>query len=72
MRITDEECEELRRLYLEHEGVKLTLDEAREMLARLLELFQRFAAWIAKEKAAGRVFEIDELPPAPGDSERPR
>jgi hypothetical protein len=72
MRVADDECEELRRLYLEHEGVALTLDEAREMLSRLLFLFERFAAWIAKEKAAGQVFPLDEHPPVPEGSEPPQ
>ena len=72
MRVTDDECEELRRLYLDHKGVKLTQDEAREMLSRRLFLFERFSAWIAKERAAGREFPLDEPPRAPGDSERPR
>ena len=60
-----EDCEEFRRLYLEHERLSLTPDEAREMISRLCFLFERFAAWIAKEKAAGRVFQPDEPPHAP-------
>ena len=65
MRVTDEQCEELRRLYLEEQGRELTLDEAREMLSRMLFLVERFSAWLAKEKAAGRLFPIDGHPPAP-------
>jgi hypothetical protein len=72
MKITDEDCEKLRRLYLEHEEVELTLDEAREMMSRLLLLFERFAAWVAKEKAAGREFPLDERPPEIEDSGLPR
>jgi hypothetical protein len=68
MKVTDKECEEFRYLYLQHEGMELSLGEAREMLSRLLFMFERFAAWIAKEKAAGREFPLDEPPPAPGDS----
>ncbi len=64
MRVTDEQCEELKRLYLEEEGVSLTLDEAREMLSRIAVLVERFAAWVVREKAKGRVFPIDERPPA--------
>ncbi len=63
MQVTDEECEEFRRLYLAHEGVELTLDETREMLSKLLVLVEWFAVWVAKEKAAGRVFQVDEHPP---------
>lgn len=58
MRITDDDCEKLRRLHLEHEGAELSVDEAREVLSRLLLLFERFAAWIAKERAAGRDFPL--------------
>jgi hypothetical protein len=68
MWITDEECEELKRLYLEHESVELTLDEAREILSRLLFLVERFAEWVSKEKAAGRVFQTDERPPGPSST----
>src|SRR4051794_31343097 len=57
MRITDDECDVFRQLYLQNEGNPLTTDEAREMLSRLSFLFDRFAAWLAKEKAAGRVSE---------------
>lgn len=65
MRIADDECEELRRRYLEHEGVELSLDEAREMLLRLSVLVERFAAWVVREQAAGRSFETDSPPPKP-------
>ena len=65
MRVTDNQCEELKRLYLQHEGVELTLDDAREMLSRLLILVERFAEWVAKEKAMGRVFERGSCPPGP-------
>ena len=72
MRVTDDECEELRRLYLDHKGVKLTQDEAREMLSRLLFLFERFSAWLVRERAAGRVFPLDEPAPVLEDSGRPQ
>jgi hypothetical protein len=62
MRITDEDCDQLRRAYLQHEGIALTCDEVREMLSRLSLLFEHFAAWVAKEKAAGRVFEAEVSP----------
>ena len=72
MDITDDDCELLRRLYLEHEGEELSLDQARELLSDLLLLFERFAAWIAKEEAAGRVFQFDEPPLAPEEKPRPQ
>ena len=72
MTITDDDCEKLRRLYLEHEGVELSLDEAREMMSRLLLLFEHFAAWIAREKAVGRKFPLDEPPPALEGTVRPQ
>lgn len=65
MKVTDEQCEELRRLYREEEGIELTQDEAREMLARMLFLVERFAAWVATKKVAGRVFPFDRPPRAP-------
>jgi hypothetical protein len=70
MRVTDEDAESFRQLYLAHQGEALSLDDAREMLARLLFLYERFAAWVAKEEAAGRSFEIDEPSPVPQGSER--
>ncbi len=72
MDITDDDCELFRRLYLEHEGEELSLDQARELLSDLLLLFERFAAWIAKEEAAGRVFPLDEPPPALEEKPRPQ
>ncbi len=65
IKVTDEQCEELRRLYLAEAGVDLTLDEAREMFSRTLFLLERFAAWVARERAAGRQFPLDEPPPVP-------
>jgi len=59
MQIRDEDCEELRRICLQYEETDLTVDEAREVLSRLCFLLERFAGWIAKEKAAGRSFAID-------------
>lgn len=56
MQITDEQCENLRQLYLQHEGVALPLEDAREMLSRLLVLVERFSVWAAKEREAGREF----------------
>jgi len=62
MKITDEECEEFRQLYRENEEIELTLDEAREMIASLCFLFERFASWVAQEKAQGHVLEAPEVP----------
>ncbi len=60
--VTDTDVDEFKQLYLEHEGVELTPDKVREMLSRMLVLVERFAVWVAKERAAGRVFQIDERP----------
>lgn len=65
MQVTIEQCEELRQLYLEHEGVALSLDDAREILSRMLVLVERFSVWAAKEAEAGRVFELPERPLEP-------
>jgi hypothetical protein len=65
MRMTDGDCDEFRRSYLLHEGVELTRDEVREVFSRLSFLFERFAAWVAKEKAGGRNFE-SEIPSGNG------
>jgi hypothetical protein len=67
MRLTNEEVEEFRQLYLSNEYVKLTSDEARDMLSRVGFLFERFTQWVAKEEAAGRVFDYDETPPVAKD-----
>jgi len=72
MKITDEDCEELRRLYLEHEGIELSQDEAREMLSRLLFLFERFGAWLSNVAATGRTFPLDEPPPVHEDCGLPQ
>ena len=50
MKITDEQCEELRQLCRQDHGRELSVDEAREMLSRMLFLVERFSAWLAKEK----------------------
>lgn len=60
MRITDEACLKFKKLVSEHDGRELSLDEAREVLTRMMLMFERFAAWIATEKAAGRVFSAEE------------
>jgi len=67
MQITDSDCAEFAKLCLEHEGKKITLDEARETLTRLCLLFERFHAWRMAQEATGRVFQIDEPQPDPGD-----
>ncbi len=61
MQITDEECAEFVRLCREEAGVELTIDEARDAFARLLLLFETFAAWVAREREAGRMSEFGEL-----------
>lgn len=66
MRISDEDVEEFRQLYREDEHKELTDGEAREILSGLLLLFERFADWIAQEKARGTVFEVEE-PPVPSN-----
>ena len=65
MQITDSECEELRRICLEHDGIDLTVDEAREIFSRMTFLVERFSAWLAKQRAAGREFPLDGPPPFP-------
>lgn len=40
MRLTDESCEAYRRIYKEEMGEDITLDEAREMAARILNLYE--------------------------------
>jgi hypothetical protein len=59
MRINDELCEELRRLYAEHEDLQINVDEARETLSRIAALVEPFAQWIAEEKVAGRVVDAE-------------
>lgn len=46
--------EELRRHHLDVEGRELSVKEADEMLARLLEFFHRFGKWVARERNKGR------------------
>jgi hypothetical protein len=65
MQIKDAHCEELRRLYRENESRDLSLDEAREILSRMLVLVERFSVWAAKEATAGRAFELPDRPSAP-------
>ena len=72
MKVTEEEVLEFRKLYLDHESVLLSDTEAREMLGGLCFLFERFATWLAKEKAAGREFPLDEPPHAPEGNEWPQ
>lgn len=71
-KISDGTVAELQKLHLEREGEALSDSEAREMLSRLFFLFERFALWIAKEKAAGREFPIDEPEPVHEDNGQPR
>ena len=42
--------EELRRHHLDVEGRELSVKEADEMLARLLEFFRRFGNWAARRR----------------------
>ena len=72
MNITDSDIAELKQRYLDHEGVLLSDREALELLSNLLLLLERFGAWIAKEEAAGRVFPLDEPPPALEEKPRPQ
>lgn len=62
MRVTDEDCAKLKHLYLEHDQVELSLDDAREILSGLFLLFERFAAWVAQEEAVGRTFSLGHSP----------
>lgn len=54
MRITDDEVEEFRKLYREERQIDLSPDEARAAIHRVLALFEHFAVWLGKERAAGR------------------
>ena len=60
MRISDEECEELRQQCRDIDGVDMTIDEVRDGFSRVLLLLERFGLWVAKEMATGRIFETDE------------
>jgi hypothetical protein len=61
----DARCtQELKRLMLKDGGLEISSEEAHEILSRLTFLLERFSIWVASEKAKGRVFEIDEPPPA--------
>lgn len=42
--------EDLRRYHLDVEGHELSVKEADEIVARLLEFFHRFGKWVARER----------------------
>jgi len=54
MEISDEEIETVRQLYREECEVDLTPEETRAAIHRALMLFERFAGWLARERAEGR------------------
>lgn len=63
--VRDEHVAELRRLYLQHEGIALCPEDAHEMLSRMIVLVERFSVWANQEAKEGRVFEFPEHWPEP-------
>jgi hypothetical protein len=57
--LSDADAESFRQALLKG-GDAVSLDEAQEIYSRLYFLFERFALWVAKEKANGRVFTLDD------------
>jgi hypothetical protein len=54
IRISHDDIEAFRRIYRDECQIDLSVDEARAVLQRILLLFEQFAVWLAKERAAGR------------------
>jgi hypothetical protein len=57
MRISDARCEEFRQLCRAQCGQELSLVDARDEITSIVALLERFAAWAARAKAAGRLAE---------------
>lgn len=45
MTVSDAECEAFRRIVRENGGGEISVEEAREAIAELCTLIERFAAW---------------------------
>ena len=60
MAISENDVEAFRQLYLEDCQIDLPPGEARAVVRRVLTLFEVFAEWLSKERAAGRC--LDDAP----------
>ena len=65
MLLTDEDCEKLRAAYKKDSGEDITIEEAREMGSRLLELYRLLARPLPSEIEARAKRLSEDRPPLP-------